>query len=68
MASKKKEENKIDFQERVRYYLKQGKNRYTAIDLTLEDMENERQGISTSTEKTGFNNNPRLASDKKPRK
>lgn len=63
MASKKKNENEIDFQERVRYYLKQGKNRFTAIDLTLEDMENDRK--STSNDKKGFSNTPRLKGDKK---
>lgn len=62
MASKKKVENELDFQERVRYYLRQGKNRLTAIDLATEDMQN--AGSSSNT----FNNNPRLTQDKRRRK
>lgn len=65
MASKKKTENKLDFQERVRYYIKQGKNRLTAIDLATEEVNGERDPEASS--KT-FNNNPRLTSDKKSRK
>jgi hypothetical protein len=59
MASKKKEENKIDFQERVRYYIKQGKNRLTAIDLASEEVNNERD-----PETKTFGNNPRFTRDK----
>lgn len=61
MASKKKEENLLDFQERVIYYRKQGKNHLTAIDLAKADIENDRKTNSTGTDSF---NTPRVTQGK----
>jgi hypothetical protein len=52
MASKKKEENLLDFQEEVIKLIKQGVNRLKAIDIVL-------QKINTPRE-VEFSNKPRI--------